>query len=154
MSANAVTPKLWQGSVPEAGKSLPFDLVVLCAVEHQFEGMARPFGRRARVLRCPLRDCAPLSHREVKDALRAAVEVAHAYSNGLTTVVTCAMGLNRSGLVMALSLVELGIAPNDAVAAVRRARPNALCNPYFVQIIHEVAGRSVIRIPIERGALA
>jgi len=151
MAADAVTSRLWQGSVPDAGRALPFDLVVLCAVEHQFGTLSRPFGRRARV---PLRDCAPLSHREVRDALRAAVEIAHAYHHGANTVITCAMGLNRSGLVMALTLLELGATAQNAIAAIRKARPHSLCNPYFVQLIHEVAGRSILRLPITAAGAA
>jgi len=36
------------------------------------------------------------------------------------------MGLGRTGMAAALLLVERGIAPEDAIAAVRRARPGAI----------------------------
>jgi hypothetical protein len=152
MDAGHVTHRLWQGSVPTAGRHLPFDLVVLCAQEHQFPIAVygvRPFGPRARVLRCPLTDGgAPLSNHGVSRAFGAAVEVARAYMNGERVVVTCQAGLNRSGLVVALALLEMGVDAPSAVQAVRRARPGGLGNVHFEHLIYSVAGRSMIRVPI------
>jgi protein-tyrosine phosphatase len=149
--AGQITSRLWQGSVPEPGRPHPFDLIVLCAVEHQFDTRTygiRPFGNRARVLRCPLRDDGtPPSTGQVSRAFAAGVEVARAYANGESIVVTCAMGLNRSGLVSALALMEMGVPVEDAIGAIRRARPGALGNPYFVQLLYSVAGRSIVRMP-------
>ncbi|GAB3262402.1 protein-tyrosine phosphatase family protein [Nocardioides dilutus] len=59
--------------------------------------------------------------------------VAEALGAGRRVLVRCSGGLNRSGLVVASSLVRLGHAPDDAIALVRRARgPWALTNPGFV----------------------
>lgn len=158
MDAGHVTHRLWQGSVPTPGAALPFDLVVLCAEEHQFPAGLyglRPFGNRARILRCPLTDRGqPLSAERTRLAFRTAVEVAHAYLRGERIVVTCQAGLNRSGLVVALALLELGVDSTTAIHRIRMARPptasspGALCNPHFVQLILSVAGRSMIRMPI------
>jgi len=48
-------------------------------------------------------------------------------------LVRCSGGLNRSGVVIAEALVQLGHPPDQAIAAVRAARgPWALTNPGFV----------------------
>lgn len=58
--------------------------------------------------------------------------------------VTCNMGLNRSGLLSALTLRRLGVEPERAVALVRRAReiaarraglPHALFNEAFLRLV-------------------
>src|SRR5688572_23728556 len=52
-------------------------------------------------------------------------------------LVRCQMGLNRSGLVVALALVDLGFSAQLAINWIRRKRnPDALCNPWFVEYIH------------------
>jgi len=59
--------------------------------------------------------------------------VAAAVTDGKRVLVRCSGGLNRSGVVVAEALVELGMTPDEAVLAVRRARgPWALTNPAFV----------------------
>jgi len=136
---------------------LAFDLVVLCADEHQLEGVARPFGPRAHVLRVPLDDSGrPPTSGEVRLASAAGRAVAKTYKRGgLRILTTCQQGRNRSGLVNALALVELGFRPTDAIAAIRLARgPNALCNPWFVQLVHASGGRRLVQIPIDSGAVS
>jgi protein-tyrosine phosphatase len=50
---------------------------------------------------------------------------------------TCWMGWNRSGLVNALALVNLGVSPDKSIRLVRNARgPRALGNQSFVRAIH------------------
>jgi hypothetical protein len=59
--------------------------------------------------------------------------VAQAVRENRTVLVRCSGGLNRSGVVVAEALVQLGHSPDDAVGLVRRARgPWALTNPAFV----------------------
>ncbi|MGZ8578858.1 MAG: protein-tyrosine phosphatase family protein, partial [Actinomycetota bacterium] len=58
-----------------------------------------------------------------------AVEVAALVRAGKQVVVNCMAGLNRSGLLVGRTLIELGHPPADAIALVRRARgPRALSN--------------------------
>ena len=53
-------------------------------------------------------------------------------------LVRCSGGLNRSGVVVAEALVDLGHSPDDAVRLVRAARgPWALTNPAFVAHLAE-----------------
>jgi protein-tyrosine phosphatase len=48
------------------------------------------------------------------------------------TLIHCQAGLNRSGLVAALTLVRGGMAPVDAIQLLREKRsPAVLCNPTF-----------------------
>uniref|UniRef100_A0AAU2JZL1 Protein phosphatase n=1 Tax=Streptomyces sp. NBC_00049 TaxID=2903617 RepID=A0AAU2JZL1_9ACTN len=55
---------------------------------------------------------------------------------GLTTLVRCHSGYNRSGLVVAQCLVDRGLAPADAIALVRRRRsPWALHNETFTSYL-------------------
>ncbi len=48
---------------------------------------------------------------------------------GKRIVLHCHAGLGRSGAVAARLLIERGLAPADAIAAVRRARPGAIQTP-------------------------
>ncbi len=45
---------------------------------------------------------------------------------GATVIVHCRAGLGRTGMIAARLLVELGQAPGEAIAAVRKARPNTI----------------------------
>lgn len=57
---------------------------------------------------------------------------------GNRVLITCAMGLNRSGVVTAMTLRQLGFDPDEAIEMVRAARGQlALCNPRFVEVIEQ-----------------
>jgi protein-tyrosine phosphatase len=48
------------------------------------------------------------------------------------TLIACKAGLNRSGLLSALALIEMGSSPSEAIELLRRKRcPQVLCNPSF-----------------------
>jgi hypothetical protein len=47
------------------------------------------------------------------------------------------MGINRSSLIAALSLVLLGVSPRRAISRIREARGVALTNPWFIEQIYE-----------------
>jgi protein-tyrosine phosphatase len=52
--------------------------------------------------------------------------------NGETVLVHCQAGLNRSGLVTALSLIKRGMKPSTAIAKLRSSRCDmVLCNDVF-----------------------
>jgi len=62
--------------------------------------------------------------------------VATAVGEGRSVLVRCSGGLNRSGVVVAEALVQLGHSPDEAIRAVRAARgPWALTNPGFVSYL-------------------
>jgi protein-tyrosine phosphatase len=55
---------------------------------------------------------------------------------GRSTLVRCHAGLNRSGLVVAQALVELGLGVPEAIALIRQRRsPWALNNELFVRYL-------------------
>ena len=131
MDAQRIAPKLWMGSYPD-GPVPGVDVLVLCAEELQHHA-------HHAVLRVPLDDARPTDH-EVALAKRAALRVNALRRQGKRVLVTCAMGINRSGLVTALALVFDGHSGEEAIRAVRQGRKHpsgmlALRNPYFCQVI-------------------
>jgi hypothetical protein len=144
LDAHEVAPGLWQGAVPPEGHAVAeagFSMLVLCAEEYQFQADCFP---GVRVVHAPNDDADALSPQQIETAQEAAQAVARELARGGTILVTCAAGLNRSGLVNGLALVLHGGRSVDAAEVVRRIqlrRPWALCNPYFVELIHEAARR-------------
>jgi protein-tyrosine phosphatase len=65
-----------------------------------------------------------------------------AIRSGQTVLARCQAGLNRSGLLTAFILLDLGHTADDAIALIRERRsPYALCNPTFVDHIHAEAAQ-------------
>jgi protein-tyrosine phosphatase len=58
---------------------------------------------------------------------------AHAdWKAGKRVLIRCQAGLNRSGLVLALTLIRDGFTPREAIDLMREQRgPDAMCNPIF-----------------------
>ncbi|MFB6616347.1 protein phosphatase [Streptomyces sp. NPDC085524] len=87
---------------------------------------------------------APLSAEQIRTVQHLARTAAQALRDGRTVLVRCRSGHNRSGLVVAQTLVELGEQPDAAVGVVRRGRsPWALNNRVFEDYLTtglEVAG--------------
>lgn len=66
--------------------------------------------------------------------------VAQGIVDDMKILVRCQMGLNRSGLVVALTLLDQGFTPAMALSLIRAKRsPDALSNPWFVEYIHSYA---------------
>lgn len=136
-SAHEVYPGLWQGSAPPAGTFLRqrgYTHVALCAIEHQppaswFQGV--------RVIHAPNDDNFDgITRNQMLGAISTARLVANAVRDGGNVLVTCRMGQNRSGLVSALALHMLTGKPGcDCVQVVQKARPKALRNPAFVEML-------------------
>ncbi|RSS74801.1 dual specificity protein phosphatase family protein [Streptomyces sp. WAC06614] len=75
---------------------------------------------------------APLTPVQIRTVQRLARTVKHAMDGGLTTLVRCHSGYNRSGLVVAQTLIDAGHAPSEAIDLIRRRRsPYALNNDLF-----------------------
>lgn len=56
------------------------------------------------------------------------------------TLIHCQAGLNRSGLLAALVLMERGRSADEAIALLREKRsPAVLCNPMFEQFLRDAA---------------
>ncbi len=72
---------------------------------------------------------------------RLAAVTAARVREGRRVLVRCQAGLNRSSLVAALAMVELGVAPQDAIDRIRAARStNYLFNRSFVAHVRAAAG--------------
>lgn len=146
MSASEIGYGIWQGSIPPEGSTLAekgVDVLVLCAEEHQPPSSRFPGVRT--VIHCPLDDSVP-TPQEMILARKAAREVAQASKRGRRVLVTCIQGRNRSGLVIALALVELtGRSGRRVVQHVQSRRRDALTNHYFVRAIEGLQPASETR---------
>lgn len=123
--------RLAQGSAPPRGVRLPFDVIVLAAMEYQPELPGH------EVWHVPLDDGPPPSTTERAWIRAAARGVAQRVRAGQRVLVTCWQGRNRSGVIAGLALVDLGHPGPRAAELIRRTR-NGLTNPYF----HEMVIRS------------
>lgn len=62
------------------------------------------------------------------------------WSSGRRILIRCAGGMNRSGLLVALTLVRAGYSPGKAIELIRELRhPWALNNHSFVDLVHSSA---------------
>lgn len=77
----------------------------------------------------------PLTAAQRTKIKRAAGIAARHLSAGYNALLTCELGLNRSGLTAVLTLVRLGWSKPQAVTLVRSMRWPALNNPLFIDVI-------------------
>jgi len=141
-----IRPHLWMGGhqwLDPAGQLRDavvrgeFDLVVTLIDQ---AGHGPPPGVEHHVLAIP---DGPLTDTQLVAVGEVAARVAAGVSARRTTLVRCRVGFNRSGLVVALALVALGIDTAAAVELVRRRRSaRALNNDLFVQYLHTRLGSS------------
>lgn len=137
IDADEIAPGLWQGARPDREAFRRFTLVVLCAREIQ------PSECPGTVLRVPLDDCDELTSSEWTLAQSTADRIASAVARGTRVLVTCHAGLNRSGLVTALTLRRLtGLSGAECVSIVRDRRHRALCNDYFARLVARLPARA------------
>lgn len=126
---------LWIGGEPpdpgHGADRLPFDVLILCAAEIQPQ--SDEFPRVGEVLHCGFDDRSPAKTSDLNMAMIAAQEAVKALEANKSVLVTCHAGLNRSGLVCALTLVfGYGMDARRAIATVKRSRgPEALTNSAF-----------------------
>jgi protein-tyrosine phosphatase len=135
---------LWQGGRPPTGRSVKnagFDMVVLCAEEYQ------PAGRLfsdVRVLHCPFDDADVPCAEELEMIHQTAKHAAMRVRMGEKVLVTCNMGINRSGLVTAITLMRLtGMSGRDATLEVRSKRSHALQNTRFTRYLAQLSARPI-----------
>jgi protein-tyrosine phosphatase len=132
---NEIRPGLWMGGHVRAGEEPvvvggEFDLVLSL---YQCVGHGPPPGVEHHFAEMP---DGPLNEAQIAEVERFAVLAAEAVRVGRSTLVRCHAGLNRSGLVVAQTLVELGLSVPAAIALVRQRRsPWALHNELFVRYL-------------------
>jgi len=137
IDADEIAPGLWQGSAPPIGNAVAragFDTLVLAAQEYQPSVDSFPGVRK--LVRLPIGD-EPITVAAWRAAVATAGDVTRSRQDGGRVLVTCQAGLNRSGLVSALSLIMLdGMTGRQVVARVRSRRTGSLFNPSFVAALH------------------
>jgi protein-tyrosine phosphatase len=83
--------------------------------------------------RLPTRD-------ELRLAIQAARQAVPILQGGGKVLSTCYMGLNRSGLVSALTLhLWLGVSGDEAIQMVRRGRKGSMRNPGFQTVLSRLS---------------
>ena len=119
--------RLAQGSDPPL-EGLPFNLLVLCAMEHQTPS------RKTPTVLAPLDDSGPPpTRRHISTAIWAADIVTRHVRRGERVLVVCHAGYNRSGLVTALTLLNLGASASSAIRQVRTdSRTERALEPTFL----------------------
>lgn len=150
LQAARIAQGIYQGPCPQSTEQVRqhgFHVLVFCAREiqpyltpHVLQGL--------QVRYIPLNDSDddPMTDEEWRGARLAGREIAHLTAGGQRVLTTCALGLNRSGVVNALALhYRFGVSGRDAVDQVRRMRgANALGNPSFVERLYQLPHRKPI----------
>jgi len=137
MNMNVIVPHLYQGTLPAPVDDLRaarIQTVVLCAAEEQpSDSQLSGF----EVIRCPFLDNGELPEIAILAQISSTADLVATRALAFrSTLVTCAQGRNRSGLVVALALLRiLRCSGEQAVAYVRRMRPQALTNESFVSYL-------------------
>jgi hypothetical protein len=152
IDADEIHPGLWQGSLPPRGTTLAnlgFKAVALCAVEWQFPANAF-WG--VSVLHAPNRDDgSPLTRDQLNIAIETAKKLSRRIQDGQKVLSTCYHGINRSGLVSALTLHFLnGWSGAHCIEVVREKRkiPDhrmALSNKDFTQALSNLPGTDPVK---------
>jgi len=138
-----MAPKLYQGSYPRVPIApIGFKVLVLCAVELQ-DRAAEP---GLLTLHCPLTDTGErMSEQDWALAISVSGKVARRVADGQRTLVSCAQGRNRSGLITALVLYRLtDMSGLQAVSHVQKFRFHALENDEFVHRLCRLPRKSRI----------
>jgi len=150
LKASRIAQGIYQGPCPDSTEQVRqsgFHVLVFCAREIQpYIGPDQLRG--LRVLYVPMNDsmAEPMTDDEWKAAQSAGQEVARLTAGGARALTTCAMGLNRSGVVNAVALhYRFGVSGRDAIARVRTMRgANALYNPSFVRRLMGLRARAPV----------
>ena len=97
------------------------------------------------VERWPMPDGMPPSSMGVMDALLDSIQAARADGD---VAVACMGGVGRTGTVVACALIRAGMAPEDAIAEVRRVRhPTAVETEQQRQFVHAFASHHSASMP-------
>lgn len=154
MEAHEIVPGLWQGSKPPTGRKVAdagFDVAVFCAREYQPSDVYFP---GVQVILSPNEDdpMYPIAKQDLQTAVATASRLASLLAEDKKILVTCMAGINRSGLVVALTLHKVfhysGRACIDIVRERRQFHDGtALRNPQFVDVLMKLSGEEVIVPP-------
>lgn len=124
-----------------------FQVLVLCAREYQPAGTVFP---GLTVIHAPNDDHCFVTKEDLRLAVNAASRVAEHLKAGQKILITCLAGINRSGLVAALTIHKaLGYSGRSCIDLVRAKRrladgdDVALTNTFFVEALLRLQGEEV-----------
>ena len=147
-----IAPKLWMGAYPRLGYYAgPPAPEKLCLEIIAGKGIQNWVAVASGFPRCDFEmhdvdDRNSAFQETLQFAEQASAHVFQILSRGESVLVTCNMGINRSGLVCALALMLEGLTAKKAIDAVRLGRPPiALHNRFFVDHLLSLAPRSQTR---------
>ena len=143
-----IAPNLFQGGTDDLDvihlpvtnnrkrTDLPFDAIVT------MYAWARPADWNVQEFRYGVPD-ASITDIDLQ-RLKQAVEFGYdRWKSGDRVLIRCQAGLNRSGLLTALVLINEGYSPSDAIALIREKRSGwALCNSDYVSYLNSLDGRN------------
>lgn len=137
-----IVPRLYMGSKPRPGDPIlrRFHVLVCCADEYQPRSHDFPGLQLVRVRL----DDPYINDQQTRAAIQAGRHVARMHARGARVLVTCQMGINRSGLVTGLALITLGLDADETIRLIRERRGQVrgntpLFNKRFCEILHEYA---------------
>ena len=142
--ATRIYQQLYQGAAPPVGAWLQhrgFETVVLAAEEFQPPAERFP---GVRVIHFPLDDGPQAWSTEQLAALRRLSGwLAQQVQAGRRVLVTCQEGLNRSGLIVAATIMRATGRPAAEVVRLLRSRRSGwvLCNDTFVELLGDEVSR-------------
>jgi len=139
-----IVPGIAQGSYPDPPQEAfrVFDVLVFCAEELQ-PRLQPPAGKL--VFKLPLDDdiYRPIPPEVGQLLHQAAQSLASYHISGKKLLITCAQGVNRSGLMTGLTMMySLRMPARDTIQLIRAKRTvqdsdlYALCNPMFEQYLY------------------
>jgi hypothetical protein len=145
--------RLWQGDKNDVKRLLrrPSDQIALIGLFAQEIQPSDP-NSHYELLKSGFDDNGAADANELKKVAEvadsASDKFASALREGKGCLSSCQMGLNRSGLVSALTLIKVaGLSPKVAIDLIRMSRVpqegfQALCNAKFVELIHQMGPAS------------
>jgi len=145
---NEIVPNLWQGGHYIASTSNDLEVnSSLVTVDDEFDAVytmahavTKGHGPRSGVdhYTLPLEDSDLITRWQLLELRRIVSHIVLRVNIGEKILIRCEAGYNRSGLVVGMSLLRMGISVFDACNLIRKNRSiHALSNEYFVQLLHE-----------------
>ncbi|MFF3499186.1 dual specificity protein phosphatase family protein [Streptomyces sp. NPDC003247] len=136
---NEITPGLWMGGHEFRGRTGQREFAVVRDEFDLVQTLLRVPGhgpdRGVRHQVWPIPD-GPLDGTQLAGVIRLAQAAGEALDEGRTVLVRCWHGYNRSGLVVAHTLVRRGLSAEEAIRLIRSRRsPWALHNELFVDYL-------------------
>lgn len=135
--ATCLTQRLWLGGVPPFDRPLPFDVLVLAAVEHQPAALAF----QGRVVRAHLPSSDELRHGEILGALAGARAAARGLVTRKRVLITSHAGRDRGALVAAIALGFATRMTTAQIVELLRRRRGAVLSEPRMQLLARVMRR-------------